>query len=142
MIASSPAVSAASQRVATPDNAPVRNWPSAKASITARSAPESASKRISSGVAPPSVCAQVFVPTMPATANAAPMACKVLPTPHCTCVFNMFCAVPLASATSPLSTAAMAPRMSSTAATSASVIHSAVMARRKSMAPAVAAPAR
>ena len=68
---------------------------------------------MSNGVAPAAVCAHVLVPTTPDTVNAAPIACRLSPSPHVTWVFAMFSAVPLASATSPLSTAAIAARTSS-----------------------------
>src|SRR5436853_569907 len=52
MIANARASGRASRRVATPEAAAVRSWPRAKASITARSAPEALSKRMRSGVDP------------------------------------------------------------------------------------------
>ena len=60
----------------TPD---VRSWPRAKASMTATRAPVSESKSRSSGVAPPGVWAQVFVPTMPRVRSSPPSAPSPVP---------------------------------------------------------------
>src|SRR5919202_4780590 len=120
--AKSSASGAASQRVATPEAPPVRICPRAKASMTALSEPFSESNRMSSGHAPPSVCAQVFVPTKPSCGKVAPMACRVEPPPHAAWVLTMFCASPRASKSSPFSSASMASPMSMRATTSCSLI--------------------
>jgi hypothetical protein len=63
--------------VATPEIPPVRIWPSAKASMIASSRPVSLFHKLTRGVAPPAVCAQVLVPTMFAPSTTAPIACSV-----------------------------------------------------------------
>ncbi len=126
-MASSSASGVASRSVATPDAAPVRYCPIAKASMMARRAPVALSNKISSGMAPPGVCDHVFVPTMPRPAKAAPMAWRVAcpaATSHSTCVLVMLTAPPRASTSRPASSARMAPAMSIIATTSASVIQS------------------
>ena len=78
--------------VATADMAAVRSWPRAKASTTARKAPDAASHKTSRGVAPPAVWAQVLVPTRPEPSNVAPMACNVWPSPQTRWVLAMVAA--------------------------------------------------
>src|SRR5262245_18158961 len=73
-----------------------------------------------SGVAPPPVCAHVFVATTPACSSTAPIAWRVCPPPHATWVFSMVCAWPAAWARNAPSTASTASSRSTVATTSPS----------------------
>src|SRR5712664_2656301 len=106
------------QSVASPEMPPVRRLPSAKASITATREPLPASQSSSKGQVPPSVCAQVFVPT--SSPSLPPIACR-LDLPYCSSVLVMLTAAPPASSRRALSSAPIASRRSSSSTTSCSV---------------------
>ena len=142
MSASSAASLRASQRVATPETAPVRSCPRTNASITALRRPEPLSQRMRSGVAPPAVWAQVLVPTNPALAASPPSACRLCPSPHTTWVLSMVCAPAEASSASQRSTAAIASGRLTRLATSASVSQSGSSAVEAVVRDAIVKPGR
>src|SRR5438132_14337000 len=123
-MAKSSASLAANRSVATAEALAVRNCPRANASMIALRDPVSLSNKISSGVAPPLVWAQVLVPANCSFAKTAPIACSVAPSPQATCVFTMFFASPRASANKAFFKAVIASPISMLATTAASEIQS------------------